>query len=174
MKNRFSAAGRGTAAILALFTILACGEERATGLGPAGALLGSRGLVQCPVSTAMTTQVLVPLTGGTVSLGGSSITIPEGALTVPRVITLTIPASPYMEIEVHADALTSLLFEKPVSITIDYSRCERSNIEQAPLTVWYIDKTTKQHLETMGGVDDKQARSITFQSGHLSNYAIAF
>ena len=175
MKFALSNLVRGTAAAFALAAVISCGEERATGLDPATtSLLSPRGLVECPTSQTLTTQVLVPLTGGTVSLGGTSITIPDGALTVPRLITLTIPASRYMEIEIHADELTSLLFEKPVSITIDYSRCSRANIDQAPLTVWYIEKLTKTRLEDMGGVDDKATRSITFPSGHLSNYAIAF
>lgn len=174
MKHSFRTIGRCTAAILGFLAILNCGEERATGLDPSTALLSSRGLVECPTSQTLTTSLLVPLTGGTVSLAGSSITIPDGALDVPRLITVSVPASRYMEIEIHADDLTSLVFQKPVSITIDYSRCGRSNIDARPLRAWYIEKLTKQRLEDMGGVDDKADRTVRFDSGHLSNYAIAF
>jgi hypothetical protein len=89
-------------------------------------------------------------------------------------ITLTIPASQYMEIEVKANDLTSFLFQQSVSITIDYSRCSAAEASKTPLTVWHIDTQTKRLLENMGGADDKTTHSITFTTGHLSGYAVAF
>lgn len=107
------------------------------------------------------------------SLGGSSITIPSGALSVPTLITLTLPAGQYMELDVQADAFTSFLFNQPVSVTIDYSRCNR-NLSSDTLTVWNIDEQTKALLQNMGGVTDTTAQTITFSTGHLSGYAVAF
>lgn len=108
------------------------------------------------------------------SLGGTSIAIPAGALSAPTLITVTLPAGQYMEVDVHANDLTSFLFNSPVSITIDYSRCNRNDIQSAPLTVWHIDEQTKALIENMGGADDKVDQSITFSTGHLSGYAVAF
>lgn len=131
-------------------------------------------LVSCPTSqTQSATATISPLLGGTVSVGGSSVTLPVGAVALPTVITVTIPASNYMEVEVRAGGLEHLVFQLPVRIAIDYSRCDRSNIDRAPLSAWYIDRETKALLEDMRGTDDKGARTVTFTTGHLSSYAIA-
>jgi hypothetical protein len=61
-----------------------------------------------------------------------------------------------------------------VSVAIDYSRCSAAEANKAPLSVWHIDSQTGQLLEPMGGVDDKSTHSITFTTGHLSGYAVAF
>jgi hypothetical protein len=109
-----------------------------------------------------------------VTLGGTSIQIPAGALLTATTLTLTVPASQYMEIEVKANDLTSFLFQQPVSITIDYSRCGAAEASKTPLSVWHIDAQSKQLLENMGGVDNKTTHTITFTTGHLSGYAVAF
>jgi hypothetical protein len=158
-----------------LLTTLSCGEEHARGVvDPKTSSSSSPRLVECPTSETLTTQAIIGPLGGTVSLGGTSIRIPLGAVTVPTLITVTVPASRFVEVEVQANDLISFLFQTPVSITIDYSRCNRSDVDQAPLTVWYIDSATKEPLENMGGQDDKSRRRITFETGHLSGYAIAF
>ena len=109
-----------------------------------------------------------------VDVGATAISVPAGALTVPQLIQVTVPASNYMEIDVTAVGFESFLFQQPVSITIDYSRCTRSNIDSQTLHVWHIDPVTHDLLEEMGGVvDDKISRHITFTTGHLSGYAVA-
>ena len=158
-----------------LLTTLSCGEEHATGVvDPKTSSSSSPTLVECPTTETRTTQAIIGPLGGTVSLGGTSIRIPLGAVTVSTLITVTVPASRFVEVDVRANDLTAFLFRTPVSVTIDYSRCNRSDIDQAPLTVWYIDSATKELLENMGGRDDKARRRITFETGHLSGYAIAF
>lgn len=94
-------------------------------------------------------------------------------MTAPTLLQVTIPASRYMEIDVSAVGFASFVFQQPVSITIDYSRCNRSDLDQQTLNVWHIDPITKQLLENMGGSDDKTSRRITFTTGHLSGYAVA-
>src|SRR5205814_8080752 len=109
----------------------------------------------------------------------SSNTLPSRSDLRPTHIHSTVTASTYMEIDVSAvDVLTAipfpLQFQQPVSITIDYSRCNRNNIDSEILHVWHIDPATHELLEEMGGVvDDKLSRHITFATGHLSGYAIA-
>ena len=79
-----------------------------------------------------------------------------------------------MEIDVKANDLASFVFQQPISVTVNYSRCSASEASRAPLSVWRIDAQTKRLLENMGGTDDKASHSITFTTGHLSSYAIAF
>ena len=154
---------------------LSCGEPRAT--APGTSTLRSDGsspaLVECPSNQTTTASAVVGVLGGVVTVGGTSITIPNGALTAPTLLQVTVPASRFMEIDVTAVGFTSFLFQQPVSVTIDYSRCSRSDVDQQTLHVWHIDPNTKQLLEDMGGVDDKASRRITFSTGHLSGYAVA-
>jgi hypothetical protein len=171
MKSIFSSLARGVTAGFALLVLMSCGEDHATDPN------APHGLVECPTNQTLVSDpvLITPLLGGVVSLGNTSITIPAGALSIPRFITVTIPASKYMEVDIRADDLTSLLFNTPVSVTIDYSRCALPPIaESVPFTAWYIDPVTKKKLEDMRGTDDKAKRQVRFNTGHLSNYAIAF
>jgi hypothetical protein len=158
-----------------VFMGLSCGEPRATAPGASTSRSdgASPSLIECPSSETATTSAVVGVLGGAIQLGGTSITIPSGALTAPTLLQLTIPASRYMEIDITAVGFTSFLFQQPVSVTIDYSRCARSDVDQQTLHVWHIDPNTKQLLEDMGGTDDKASRRITFSTGHLSGYAVA-
>ena len=129
-------------------------------------------LAVCPsTQTDNTSSLLGPL-GGTVSLDGSSVVVPVGALLSLTDIELSIPASQYMEIGVTANG-GHFIFQSPISITIDYSRCS-PDIQSKALTVWQIDPITKQLLSNMGGVDNKLTHQITFTSIHLSGFAIAY
>lgn len=157
------------------FMGVSCGEPRATapGTSPSRSDGSSPSLIECPSNETTTTSAIVGLLGGVIQLGATSITIPSGALTTPTLLQLTIPASRFMEIDVTAVGFTSFVFQQPISVTIDYSRCARSDLDQQTLHVWHIDPLTKQLLEDMGGTDDKASRRITFSTGHLSGYAVA-
>lgn len=158
----------------------ACGDPSASPVEPLGPTERAAEVtsaladpVECPTNQTRSTSDLIGTLGGTVSLDGHSVVIPAGALTMPTLITLTVPASNLMEIEIHANDFESFLFEMPVQITLSYERCTRSNLDHATLTAWYIDTETGELLENMGGVDDKAARTVTFESGHLSGWVIA-
>ena len=135
---------------------------------------GTSRLVVCPTTTTRTTQAIIGPLGGTLSLAGTVIGIPNGALSVPTLITVTIPASQYMEVDVTANDLLSFVFNKDIGIRIDYSRCTDPALATSKLSVWHIDSATKELLEFMGGVDNKSQRYIEFTTGHLSAYAVAF
>src|SRR5688572_30392560 len=98
---------------------------------------GSSALLQCPTSQS-----------------ASAVGLPFGAVSLPTLITLRVPASSYVEVDVTANQLVSFLFRRPVSITIDYSRCPSEATAGTTLTVWHIDRQTKALLEPMGGVND--------------------
>ena len=168
-KSLFIVSRIGAVAALS-FSVATCGGDSSTAiLSPS-----SPTLLQCPATQTQTTSALLTTLGGVVSLGGTSVKIPAGALLAATTIALTVPSSQYMEIAVQANDLTSFLFQQPVSITIDYSRCPAAEANKSPLSVWHIDSQTKQTLENMGGVDDKTTHTITFTTGHLSGYAVAF
>jgi len=178
MRKTVPAVARCAAVALILLTSASCGEKSGTEpQAPSEALFsGAPSLIQCPTSQTLRSlpTLVLPLVESIVSIGNTSITIPAGAVLSPTLITVTVPASKYMEISVRANNLTHFIFQQPVEVTIDYSRCTRSDIDRAPVEVWYINVLTKQMIENMGGVDDKANRRITFRTGHLSNYAVAF
>lgn len=161
---------------LLVASITACTEPTAPGARDGDrALLAGAKLVVCPTSESQTTTALIdPLLGGSLAIGGTRIDIDSGAVTLPTLLTMTVPAGNYVEVRITALGLEHFLFEREIEISIDYSRCTRSDIDAAPLGAWYIDGVTKTPLENMGGVDDKAARTVRFRTDHLSSYAIAY
>jgi hypothetical protein len=133
------------------------------------------GLIQCPTDATESGSALLGVGGGTVSAGGHLVIVPANAL--PELglslVTLTAPASKYVEIEVRVNGEPHFLFSLPVTVVVDYSRCSRSDIDRAPLRVWYIDSETKEFIADMGGIDDKLTRTVTFFTDHFSGYAVA-
>ena len=161
--------------VAALLLATSCGEQRATApkASASHSLIKAPSLLECPTDETTTTSGLVDPLGGAVQLGATGISIPSGAISTPTLLQVTIPSSRFMEIDVSAVGFESFLFDQPVTITIDYSRCARNDIDQQTLHVWHIDPVTKALLEDMGGTDDKVARRFTFTTGHLSGYAVA-
>lgn len=131
-------------------------------------------LIECPIDSTRWTESTLDLLGGSLTLDGTTVDVPAGALLLPTTLRLTIPASRYMEIDVSVPGEEHFTFEEPITVTVDYSRCTRSNIDKASLSVWHIDHTTKALLENMNAYgDDKVARRISFNTGHLSGFALA-
>jgi hypothetical protein len=159
------------------FATAACEPTGPISAPPAAApnLTASSGprLIQCPSNETSSAFGIVTPLGGSVSLNGHSILIPDGGLLEPTGITLTEPASQFMEIGIQAGDAEHFVFELPVLVTISYARCGRSNIDRTPLEVWYIDPVTHELLENMGGVDNKLLKTVSFWTTHLSGYAIA-
>ena len=161
---------------LALATLLAgCGGGADRALSADTARLGlGRQLIACPNAVADSGTVLAdPLLGGTLSIAGASIAVPPGAVSVPTLLHVVVPVSSYAEVRVSAEGVEHLLFDAPVAITIDYSRCARPSLDLYPLVAWYVETDSYALLERMGGTDDKSAHRVTFTTGHLSSYALA-
>jgi len=155
--------------------------EPRTGAGPqfeVAEVSGAESTVQllaCPTHDAQTAREIIGAGGGSIAARGVSIAIPAGAVSEPTEFEVTVPASPYLEVEIHAIGHDSYQFQQPATITIKYSNCsDNSVVERATLVGAYIDTETEQVLEVMGGYDDKAARRISFTTWHLSGYAVAY
>jgi hypothetical protein len=133
----------------------------------------SPSLLECPTTESASASALVTALGGTVTAGGVSIAIPAGALLQDANVTVTVPASKYVEADISVEGSEHFIFELPVVVTMSYARCARSNIDLRPLDAWHIDTDTKALLEKMPSLDNKLLRTVTFTTGHLSGYAIA-
>ena len=144
--------------------------------GARSSLLGfsnSPSLITCPAPDSQSATGIIGPLGGVLSVGNTSVLIPANAVLDPTTFTLTVPSSKYVEIEVTANGGEHYLFAQPVTVTIDYGRCGRSNIDLTPLSAWNIDPVTKALLEQEPSVDDKLARTVTFTTIHFSGYAVA-
>lgn len=129
--------------------------------------------LSCPSTQSFSASKVIGPRGGIVAVDGSALAIPPGAVPTPTRFTLTVPASDIMEIDAHADGVDHYVFQRPVIITIDYSRCART-VDQLPsFSAWYFDPTTRSPLSWMGGVDDRLSHRLFFATGHLSGYAVS-
>ena len=130
-------------------------------------------LISCPTTSPQSVTQHIGLSGGVLAIGNTRVVIPLGAVLFPEDFTLTIPESPYAEIRVRAGSAEHYLFQRPVLMSIDYSRCATPELDQRALSVWNIDPDSKALLEQMLGVDLKLTHTITFTTIHLSGYAVA-
>lgn len=127
-------------------------------------------LLYCPASESATTAGTIGPEGGVLRVGGHRVSVPAGAVAESTTFVMTVPAGQYLEVDVSAMGVEHYTFRAPVAITLDFSRCP---LYLGPYRAWYIDTTTKALLEDMGGVSDLLSRTHTFQTGHLSGYAVA-
>jgi hypothetical protein len=158
------------------FAFAACKEGTAPMLeAPAVASAATYGhtLIECPVNEDAYATATLGARGGSLRLDRHELSLPLGAVLAPTKFELRAPVSNYMEIRIRANDQTGFVFQKPATVIIDYSRCTRSNIDKDPLSVWKIDPNTKELIRNMGGVDDKEARTVTFQAEGLSTFSIA-
>jgi hypothetical protein len=166
-------------AIAALSALGACGDRTPTApTDPraTGSLLGSSEpkLVECPTdeTKTKTLEILDVSIENILSIDGTSVLFPPFSLDDPTTVTLTIPASKYVEIAIQTSGQYKFDLIKPI-VTISYARCNRFDVLLKPLTAWYID-AEKEPKEKMDGIDNKLTRSVTFPADHFSGYAIAF
>jgi hypothetical protein len=158
------------------FAIAACSDRTAPMLeAPADASAATSGhtLIECPVNEDSYATATLDARGGSLRLDGHELSLPLGAVVAPTKFELRAPASNYMEIRIRANDQAGFDFWAPATVTFDYSRCTRSNIDKIDLTVWKIHPETKALLRNMGGVDDKAARTVMFQTNDLSTFSIA-
>ena len=131
-------------------------------------------LLVCPVHRTQEASAVIGPAGGTLAVGRSVMVVPQGAVSQPTEFTMTIPKSQYLEVEIDAAGYEHYVFDAPVSITLDYTRCQGKKFQDSPLSAWYIDSSTKEPLAEMAGVDERPSRLLTFWTNHLSGYAAAY
>jgi hypothetical protein len=171
---------RAVIASSALF-VLSCDGSQITGLAEADQSTlrapflfpppGPQPLV-CPAQDSFSTTAEVGPLGGLLSVGGMQVSIPVGALLSSATVTLSVPASNHVEIDVSVAGSEHFVFELPIVVTVSYARCNQ-NLGLDPISAWYFDQGTGELLEQMPSVDNKLLRTVTFTTGHLSGYILA-
>jgi hypothetical protein len=128
-------------------------------------------LLTCSLGMLDGLTALIGPDGGILSADGHEVRIDRGAVLVPTRFTIRVSRNDVAMLSVEAEGHSSYRFAKPIRITIDYRRCTVPSDLQ--LGVWYVNKTTLERLQYMGGEDSRTSRKIRFRTDHLSGYAIA-
>lgn len=131
-------------------------------------------LLVCPVGTSYSDRRTIGPKGGSVGARGSRIYIPAGAVAQETDFELVVPAGQYMAVEIHAVGRESFTFAEPATIVINYARCPNDAVPTGGLAGAWINSATGQVLQVMGGRADRQGNKLSFSTGHLSGYAVAY
>ena len=151
----------------------AIAPARTSLLGPiTGIITGTlHGLLDCPADQSLSATATVGPEGGTLAVGGFRVDFPAGAVRAPETFVLDVPAGRHLEIDVRAGSSEHYVFDTPVTVTLDASRC---GLLPPGLQVWNIDTDSKALLEPMGTVLDLLTRTVRFRTSHFSGYTIAW
>ena len=137
--------------------------------------LATAQLLVCPTQEEASAQAVIGPAGGSVGARGTSLVVPAGAVAEPTLFEVVVPVSRYMRVEIHAVGQDDYVFRAPVAISINYARCPVEAVpDEAALEGVYISNLTNQVLEVLGGTVDRTGHKITFSTGHLSGYAVAY
>jgi hypothetical protein len=131
-------------------------------------------LLSCPSTTADSASAVIGPRGGLVAVQGSALAVPAGAVPKATTFTFVVPASPVVQVEIHAAGTAHYQFARPVAVSISYARCAEASLPTAPMGAWWIDSATSQQLGVMAGFDDRAHRRVTFITDHLSGYAVVY
>jgi hypothetical protein len=129
-------------------------------------------LVVCPTRNELSASAVVGAGGGRFRVGGHAVVIPAGAITEPVELTVTAPAGRHLALDVSAAGSEHYTFQRPIAITLDFSRCQRRDLRAGAMTVWYLDAdgTPRERMPVRSG----SGSSLTFSTDHLSTYALAY
>ena len=145
--------------------------QLATSTGRAAGKKG--GPLACATSGRKKAHGVIGPEGGSIAIGSTVLTLPAGAVTAPQRFDVELPPSDFLEVGVSARGYASFRFEKPVTVTVDYSRCAIADLSLLGAAMFHVDESTGELLEKMHTVIDEQARTITFTTPHLSVYIMA-
>jgi hypothetical protein len=130
-------------------------------------------LLSCPTRAAREFTVTIDERGGSYRKHGVGLDVPAGALSGAQQFRVSIPRSSFVEADVHAVGHAQFSFARPVTVTLDYRHCAAAVDDAALLEVYYVDGA-RTLLERMPASDDRKGRQITFETTHLSGYAVAY
>ncbi len=128
------------------------------------------GLVACtPLQNASTTKTIGPQ-GGTLSVGQYTLTIPAGALSQAKTITMQQVADTVNSVRFTPHGLQ---FAQSATLTMGYSNCLLALQTSQPVRVLYVNEALQQ-LEAPLSVDHSAANKVSAEIDHFSRYAIAW
>lgn len=126
--------------------------------------------------------------GGSVTLAGHSLVVPEGAVDGPLCFTMDLRSGSEIDVDLHAwemdssegckgdkaggeleGTLWSQQFQLPVTLGLTYSRATNVS-DPSDLQVAWLKNSTQ--MELLGSSVDEAAQEVTSQLDHFSAYAL--
>lgn len=101
----------------------------------------------------------------------NAIYFPKHAVKRATWIEAVIPASGVLEIDIRANRQDHFVFNKPIRVTLDYGMCGPR--AQPPRNAWHWDGSSKFFERMPGFVVNTRAKTITFETDHLTGFIIA-
>lgn len=111
--------------------------------------------------------------GGNIMAGPHRVDVPAGAVTTATEITMIVPPSEYMVIDMRANGREHFEFAAPISISLDYSECDEALLSEGDPSAWYIADGSGLPVEEMPVVEVIDGSRVTFSTDHFSVYMLA-
>ena len=116
--------------------------------------------------------------GGVLSVGGHSVTVPQGAVLEPTLFTMLTPSTPVIDVELNALVpgvlrgllRTLVLFRNPVTLELSYANA-RGDIDPDRLVI--VRLLGDDRYEILPTQVDKRRQVIRAELDHFSKYAMA-
>ena len=137
--------------------------------GLVGGLVQRLGLLKCSPLPKMTSTATIGPSGGSLTVGPHTFTVPAGALSSNVTITASLSADTINAITFQPEGLQ---FARPASLTMSYANCNIVGI----LLPKHIAYTNDNYviLEILASIDNIFTRKVTGQVRHFSHYALAW
>jgi len=159
--------------ILGVVIAAGCGGEQTSPLEPEtslGLLSGLNTLLlSCTPLPATSSTVVIGVSGGTVSVGPHTLTVPAGALAGPVGITAEVVSDRVNSVRFTPEGLR---FAAPARLSMSYANCYGLGM-LLPKKIVYTDEGLNL-LEILGSVDLFGQKRVTSSLKHFSRYAIAY
>lgn len=125
--------------------------------------------------------------GGSISLAGHSLVVPEGSVTQPMCFTMELGTGDYVDVDLHAWLMESSEgcevgeeewdgtlwtgeFGVPVRLSLTYSRANNVGDPSLLVVAWEISAT---ELDLLDSSVDETAETVSTELDHFSSYVIA-
>ena len=117
-----------------------------------------------PLASSLTETRVIGPAGGTISLGGVTLSVPKGALDQPVAITATVPAGSSLQVEF---APHGLQFNSPFTLTFD-------GVQSSDVVGVYFEGDGGGFVRVLQSFPTTvDGNSASFNSDHFSGYTMA-
>ena len=167
----------GMLLLCGLALVAGCSDRSPTAPQPAqpsadlvGSLLGATGLLKCSDLPYASTTQTVGIGGGVINAGPHTLVIPQGALSQPTTITMTVPTG--LGVNAVKFQPQGLQFQKPAALTMSYANCSLLG-KLLPKRIAYTTDGL-QILYYLLSLDNLFSKYVTGKVNHFSSYVIAW
>jgi hypothetical protein len=116
-----------------------------------------------------TSKLITASSGGTVSINELSISIPDGAVSSDKNISINCDDDLYVQADFGPDGTQ---FNKAATITISYANADMTDITQPNLSISWFDPNAGEWID-LGGTVNTKAKTVSVQVWHFTQYTLS-